>query len=129
MPAPIVTAKKVFISNGGVDRAAPAAFKRAGDSNEPYNRFYAAMKSWGRYDLVASPADADLVFDLRFTAPNADLGKTAIYEAQLGLSIFAAKTHFVLWTLTEPVQGAFRRATGRKTCTKAWRVSSPRSKS
>ena len=48
MPAQIITAKKVFISNGGVDSAALAAFKRAGDANEPYNRFYAAMKSWGR---------------------------------------------------------------------------------
>jgi len=42
IPAPIITAKKVFISNGGVDSAALAAFKRAGDSNGPYNRFYAA---------------------------------------------------------------------------------------
>jgi len=94
IPAQIVTAKKVFISNGGVDGAALAAFKRAGDSNEPYNRFYAAMKSWGRYELVASPADADLVFEIRFTAPIADFGKTTIYEPQLGLSIFETKTHF-----------------------------------
>ena len=72
------------------------------------------MKSWGRYELVASPADADLVFELRFTAPIADFGKTAIYEPQLGLSIFDTKTHFVLWTLTEPVQGAFRKATWEK---------------
>ena len=43
MPAQIITSKKVFISNGGVDSAALAAFKRAGDTNEPYNRFYAAI--------------------------------------------------------------------------------------
>ena len=48
VPAQVITAKKVFVSNGGVDRQALAAFKRAGDTNEPYNRFYAAMKSWGR---------------------------------------------------------------------------------
>jgi hypothetical protein len=35
IPAQIITAKKVFISNGGVDSAALAAFKPAGDSNEP----------------------------------------------------------------------------------------------
>lgn len=114
IPLQIITAKKIFISNGGVDNAALAAFKRAGDTNEPYNRFYAAMKSWGRYELVASPADADLVFEIRFTAPIADFGKTAIYEPQLGLSIFDTKTHFVLWTFTEPVQGAFRKVTWEK---------------
>ena len=43
MPAQIITSKKVFISNGGVDSAALAAFKRAGDTNAPYNRFYAAI--------------------------------------------------------------------------------------
>jgi hypothetical protein len=48
IPAQIITSEKVFISNGGVDSAALAAFKRAGDTNEPYNRFFAAMKSWGR---------------------------------------------------------------------------------
>ena len=31
-----------------------------------YNEFYAAMKSWGRYELVSSPADADMVFEIRF---------------------------------------------------------------
>ena len=72
------------------------------------------MKSWRRYQLVASPADADLVFEIRFTAPIADFGKPPIYEPQLGLSIFDTKTHFVLWTFTEPVQGAFRKVTWEK---------------
>ena len=49
-------------------------------------------------NLWLLPAEADLVFEIRFTAPIADLGKTAIYEPQLGLSIFDTKTHFVLWT-------------------------------
>jgi hypothetical protein len=72
------------------------------------------MKSWRRYELVASPAEADLVFEIRCTAPIADLGKTAIYGPQLGLSIFDTKTRFVLWTFTEPVQGAFRKLTREK---------------
>ena len=57
-----------------------------------------------------------MVFEIRFTAPIADLGKTAIYEPPLGLSIFDTKTetYFVLWTFTEPVQGAFRKLSGEK---------------
>ena len=41
----------------------------------PYNRFSAAMKSWGRYELVASPAEAGLVFEIRFTRSNCRSGK------------------------------------------------------
>jgi hypothetical protein len=83
IPAQIITPEKVFISNGGVHSVALAAFKRAGDTKEPHNRFYADMKSWGRWEIVASPADADLVFEIPFTAPLADFGKTAMYEPQL----------------------------------------------
>ena len=63
---------------------------------------------------MASPADADLVFEIRFSAPLADFGNTVMYEPQLGLSVFDTRTHFVLWTLTEPVQGAFRKVTWGK---------------
>ena len=63
---------------------------------------------------MASPADADLVFEIRFSAPIADFGNTVMYEPQLGLPVFDARTHFVLWTLTEPVQGAFRKVTWEK---------------
>jgi hypothetical protein len=34
-----------------------------------------------------------------------------IYEPQFGLRILDAKTHFLLWSLSEPVEGAFRKAT------------------
>ena len=114
IPAQIITAEKVFISNGGVHSVALAAFKRAGDTKELHNRFYADMKGWGRWEIVASPADADLVFEIPFTAPLADFGKTAMYEPQLELSVFDTKTNFVLWTFTEPVQGAFRKVTWEK---------------
>jgi len=66
------------------------------------------MKSWGRYELVASPADADWVFEIRFTAPLVDFGTSAMYEPQWELSIFDTKTHFVLCSFTVPVKGAFR---------------------
>ena len=111
VPAQIIAAKKVFISNGGVDTAVLAATKRAGEPDQGYNQFYAAMKAWGRYELAATPADADLVFEIRFAAPTSDCQKVTTYEPQFGLTIMDAKTHFTLWTLTEPVQGAFRKAT------------------
>jgi hypothetical protein len=109
VPPQIADGKKVFISNAGLDNTSLSAFKRAGEPDGPYNRFYAAMKTWGRYEVVAAPADADLVFEIRFTS-----GSETPWEPQFGLSIMESKTHFVLWRLVEPVQGAFRKATFEK---------------
>jgi hypothetical protein len=115
VPPQILAAKKVFVSNAGVDGISLAAFERLGGSNRPYNQFYAAMKSWGRYELVSAPADAELVFEIRFSAPlTRSDDKLTIYAPQFGVTILDTKTHFTLWTLAEPVQGAFRKATWEK---------------
>lgn len=114
IPPQIITAKKVFISNGGVDATSLAAFRRAKEPNEPYNQFYIAMKNWGRYELVGTAGEADLVLQLRFSAPVSDCVKLTSYQPQLTLGIFDTKTHFRLWTVTEPVEGAYRKATWDK---------------
>jgi hypothetical protein len=111
VPAQVLTGRKVFISNAGVDSTSLAAFKQVGDPDLPYNQFYASMKSWGQYELVAAPADADLVFEIRFTAPLTGCETITAHEPQLDLVIWDAKTHFKLWTFTEPVHDAFRKAT------------------
>jgi hypothetical protein len=102
VPAEIRAGKKVFISNAGVDGTSLAAFKKESDPDKPYNLFYAAMKNWGRYELVADPADADLVFEIRFAAPFS----VGFFTPQFDLAILDGKTHFRLWTLLEPVDGA-----------------------
>jgi hypothetical protein len=114
VPAEIVSARKVFIANAGADIASQSIFKRAGQPDQAYNHFYSAVRSWGRYDLVSTPAEADLVFEIRFAAPVYYDGNTAIYEPQFGLNILDAKTHFLLWSLSEPVGGAWREATWLK---------------
>jgi hypothetical protein len=111
VPAPIAAAKKVFISNGGVDGGSLAAFRAVGDPDFPYNQFYAMMKSWGHYELVSSPADADLVLEVNFRMQMTSGGDLASYVPYLRLTVVDARTHFTLWTLAEPVQGAIRKAT------------------
>ena len=111
VPVEIINAKKVFISNAGVDGLALAAFERLGEPHQPYNQFYTAMKSWGRYELVSAPAEAELVFEIRFGAPLAGSDKMSTYAPQYGVTILDTKTHFTLWTLAEPVEGAFRKTT------------------
>src|SRR5919198_272797 len=98
-PSQILAAKKVFISNVGADAEVITTFKRMGQSRMPYERFYSEMKNWGRYELVSSPADADLVFEIRFLAPISDCtGSFTTYTPQYTLSIVDVKTHFTLWT-------------------------------
>ena len=101
IPDQIVAARKVFISNGGVDFASAVDLRRAIGPNAPYNQFYAAMKRWGRYEHVGTPADAELVLQLAFTAP---LSSFHTYQPQLTLAILDTKTHFRLWTLTRGTQ-------------------------
>ena len=114
VPPQIVVAKRAFISNAGIDAQSLDTFKRAGEPDQPYNEFYAAAKSWGRYDLVSSPADADLIFQIRFTAPLFGCGNINSYAPQLAVTILDAKTHFVLWSLSAPVQGAYKKDTWEK---------------
>ena len=64
------------------------------------------MKSWGRYELTAAPADADLIFEIRYIS--------GITDAQLCLSIVDPKTHVVLWPFVQHVQGSGREKGRRK---------------
>ena len=107
VPAQIIAGKKVFISNAGFDSIAFADFKKEGEPERPYNQFYASMKSWGRYDLVDSPSDADLVFEIRFAT-------NVVYGPKFDLAILDVKTHFKLWSITVPVEVAARKATWEK---------------
>ncbi len=111
MPTAIQTAKRVFLGNAGVDSMSISTFRRSGDINQPYNWFYLAVKNWGRYELVGSPADADLVFEISFAAPLVGTEKLLTAAPYLRLEILDAKTHFLLWTIVEPVEGAFRKTT------------------
>ena len=49
------------------DQSRYEAVSYSGGPDRAYNEFYAAMKTWGRYELVAAPRDADLVFEIRLT--------------------------------------------------------------
>ncbi len=111
VPSQLLTAKSAFISNAGLDGIAFQAFHKLGDVNQPYNAFYAAMNSWGKYTLVSAPSEADLVSEIKFTAPLIGDHNVPSYAPQLNLIIYDAKTRFALWTILVPVDGAFRKTT------------------
>jgi hypothetical protein len=99
MPAQILSARKVFISNGGADinpGGGPLS-RYFGLPVRPYNEFYAAMKTWGRYELVSAPADADLIFEISFS--ESVLGDPI--QPRFRLLVVDPKTHAVLWPFAE----------------------------
>jgi hypothetical protein len=75
-----------------------------GGPDRPYNQFYATMKDWGRYELVTSPRDADLVFEVSWVL--SDTGLRLPVLGQLRLVVIDPKTHVTLWNFTEYVRGA-----------------------
>jgi hypothetical protein len=99
LPTAIVNAHKVFLSNkGGSDLA--------------YDAFYQSMKSWGKFQIVGSPDDAELIVELSYevvhggtrvwSSTNTYNNTTQIHSAQiidpqLILTIYDARTKNSLW--------------------------------
>lgn len=70
------------------------------------------MKSWGRYELVGAPNEADLVFEVGLTVLQPQrshpLGgdNNPEYDSQFRLTIRDVTTHETLWGFTEHAQTA-----------------------
>ena len=95
VPSQIFTAKKIFISNVGTPFDSNVW---SGGSIRIYNEFYAAMKSWGRYELIAAPGEADLVLDVDVVPSSSSA------DWKFKLEILDPKTRIVLWTQYEPMK-------------------------
>jgi fructose-specific component phosphotransferase system IIB-like protein len=110
IPTQIFTGKKVFISNSEspIDSILEAP-------NLTYNNFYAQIKNWGKYELVSTPAEADLVFEIgSVILPGRVFNGDSSPKLQARLTVLDLKTHVVLWTFVEPVELWIRTSTGRK---------------
>jgi hypothetical protein len=102
-PAPVssavLAAKRVFLSNLGQDVGAITGYKiwkvRPGTE---FDEFYAALKSWGHYELMDSPSNADVVF--AFSVETGAVVGAGVTSLMLRLQIVDTKTGFVLWTIT-----------------------------
>jgi hypothetical protein len=102
LPAVIVNAKKVFLSNGGSGYLA-------------YDAFCSEMKEWSKYEIVGSPEESDLIVELSYrvedstrvwNSTNTYYITTQIYskqivDPQLILTIFSAKMKNSLWSETD----------------------------
>jgi hypothetical protein len=108
VPAQIVGAKKVFVGNASSDHDVRLT-KYLGGADGIYNQFYADLKSGGKFELAASPADADLVVEISI-----GMSPLAAGYAGVRLAIVDPKTNVLLWNLSEPIDPAFLAKTARK---------------
>jgi hypothetical protein len=117
-PAPIpakLLGKTVFLSNAGADSGLfPSPF--SGGPSRAYDYLYAALKKDGTYTLVNDPATADLVFEIRVTAPNGPQNPSKQYGASdplpmARLVVYDRPTHYILWADTQSIDVAFKQKT------------------
>ena len=86
IPTQIATAKTAFLSF-----AAEGTYI---DDARDYNALYAALATWGHYQLTTRPADAELIFKVQRTA--------AVSPLSLSVQIIDRATGVILWTISEP---------------------------
>jgi hypothetical protein len=99
IPAQILAAKKIFIVNAGGSEMVDNYPTFTGGPDRVYNEFYAAMKDWGHYQIVSSPAEADLLFEIRQSVSVVVLvgGGGSSYIPEFRLKIADPKTNTLLW--------------------------------
>lgn len=102
VPAPILQGKKAFISfELGDVSLFPSTY--SGGPERAYNEFFQGMRAWGRYELVADPKDADVIFAIRF------VDSPGLSSPQIRLGISDSRGRVSLWGFAEEINGAFRK--------------------
>ncbi len=114
LPPQISAAKRVFISNmgGQCSNYRQPGFAGTGQPlhhglvspqvPSAYGTLYAAIESWGRYRLTLSPADADLVFQLKVSCPFSGGESHPVVDLQ----IVDPTTRVSLWGFVEEADPA-----------------------
>ena len=110
IPTEIAAAHKVFLVNDGADQNFPMS------AQEAYNLIYSAFQSWGHYQLVTSPDQADVIFELTDIAPITGISGDSnnVYSISgpaFRLAIKNPRTNVTLWTINSPVLIAGRKST------------------
>ena len=70
------------------------------------------MTTWGHYEIVASPADADLIFEIRFVL--APMNNTTTRDFEFRTVILDPKTQIVLWAFSESVPQSANKTKSRQ---------------
>jgi hypothetical protein len=103
IPPQIISAHSIFIANGGGTNYFNTF---SGGPDRGYSQLFTALHQWTRYQVVDSPAQADLIFEIHAISPVVGAGDNVVYNPQLILRILDPKTNALLWTTTANVKAA-----------------------
>jgi hypothetical protein len=113
----VTAAKRVFVSNEGADPFFVQDITGGADGG--YSAFYASLKKWDYFQLVGSPAQADLVFGIKGTEACHDERVGMTYHtartcstAMLNLSIMKPSTPDLVYTIAIPAGRGWNRSKG-----------------
>ena len=111
LPAQLTSAHTMFLGYGGAEVLGKNVQEGA---SMLYSSAVKAL-STGHYQLTNTPTNADLcgVISIDAITTNTINGNSS-ESASVRLAIFDTKTHSLLWTVEEPLEGAFRKASFQK---------------
>ena len=105
IPTQITQARTIFLSNAGGD---PLFTYYDGAPDRAYNDLYAAVKNWGHFQIVGTPAAADLILEVRSLANESSVGvppnSITSYNPEIRLQLLDPASHTVLWTLNSYIK-------------------------
>ncbi len=110
VPVGLTEGRKLFLSHAGADAGLfPHPF--TGTQDRAYGQFFTLLGASKTYELVSTPAEADLVLELHLTAPSGSLGgdkKRGTEDAlpTFKLVVYDRPTHYILWTISQTVDQA-----------------------
>lgn len=113
VPAQIMTAHTVFLSNAGGD---PYFAFFSGGVDRAYNDLYASLKLWPRVTVVSSPQGADLILEIHSRSNPSSTGgaePSPVYTPELELRLLDPGSHTTLWTLDSYLHGTAGRQKSR----------------
>ena len=91
IPPQITSAHTVFIANGGGTNYFNAF---TGGADRGYSQLFTTVQQWNRYQIVDSPSQADLIFEIHAVAPLVRVaGDDGSVNPQLILRILDPKTN------------------------------------
>jgi len=137
----LILAAMMYLPSGAQEQKAPgpitpsarlaaaktAFLKGAVSSSIPYDVVESSLEGWGRFTLVDSPAQADIVVEITSLGPGGagisgptvsasnrghvgpSAGSQQEFISQLRLAVYDAKTKILLWSAMESVKSGWHK--------------------
>lgn len=91
LPAKVVNSKTAFVIKG----VGTTAHTVEGGYDLAFDAFCSEMKSWGRYQLLASPEAADLLMEVSYAVTEGGTSEYAVFDPNTQLTTMHSVPYFV----------------------------------